>query len=113
MLLNLKKLRTEMGISQQALADKFNLSQQSIHKYECGLAEPDIRMLKDFAKYFNVSIDYLVNSEEENPPSEKLHFSTVEIEMVKKLRTLSPQLRFSLQMIIEHLADSNQDSFQE
>lgn len=42
---NLKILREEFGLSQQKLADLFNLSQQSIYKYENDLAEPDFQTL--------------------------------------------------------------------
>ena len=58
---NLRTLRAEKGLSQQALADMFQLSQQSIYKYENGLAEPNLETLKYFADYFGCSIDYLVD----------------------------------------------------
>lgn len=57
---NLKFLREEKGLSQQKLASFFHLSQQSIYKYENGLAEPDIETLKAFADFFQVSVDYLI-----------------------------------------------------
>ena len=38
---NLKKLREERHLSQKNFAEKFNLSQQSIHKYENNQAEPE------------------------------------------------------------------------
>lgn len=42
---NLKKLRLTKGLSQQALADHLELSQQTIYKYENGITEPNIDML--------------------------------------------------------------------
>ncbi len=51
-MLNLKKLRKEKGLTQQFLAEKFDLSQQSIYKYENNLAEPDIATLKELAEFF-------------------------------------------------------------
>ena len=57
---NLKLLRKELGISQQCLADKFNVSQQSIYKYEHSLAEPDIFTLKQMADFFHTSVDFLI-----------------------------------------------------
>ena len=41
---------------------KFNISQQSIWKYENALSEPDIHTLIRFANYFNVSVDYLIGN---------------------------------------------------
>ena len=49
---NLKKLRLERGLSQQKLADILHITQQSIYKYENGLAEPNIELLKNIADYF-------------------------------------------------------------
>ena len=57
---NLKALREEKGLSQQKLASYFNLSQQSIYKYENNLAEPDLSTLQAFADFFEVSVDYLI-----------------------------------------------------
>jgi transcriptional regulator with XRE-family HTH domain len=57
---NLKKLREKKGLSQQKLADVFNLSQQSIYKYENDISDPNLDTLKDFADYFDTSVDYLV-----------------------------------------------------
>lgn len=58
----LKELREKKGISQQKLANEFNLSQQSIYKYENDLAEPDISTLIKLSHYFETSIDYLVGN---------------------------------------------------
>ena len=76
---NLKALREEKGLSQQKLATYFNLSQQSIYKYENNLAEPDLSTLQAFADFFEVSVDYLIgyssvssiNSESETALSKK------------------------------------------
>lgn len=69
---NLRTLREERGLSQQKLADKFCLSQQSIYKYENGLAEPDFATLKQFASFFNTSIDYLIGYETADGTQETL-----------------------------------------
>ena len=61
LLKNLKKLREIHGLSQQRFADLFNLSQQSIYKYENDISEPSIETLTKIADYFNTSIDYLVD----------------------------------------------------
>ena len=60
MLRNLRKLRMEHHISQQALAAAVNVSQQSINRYENHNIEPDISTLIRLADYFDTSIDYLV-----------------------------------------------------
>ena len=59
---NLKRLREQKGLSQQRLAEVFNLSQQSVYKYENGISDLNLDTLKDFADFFNTSIDYLVGN---------------------------------------------------
>ena len=56
----LRELRHAKGISQQDLADVLHVTQQSIYKYETDKAEPDLDIVVEIAKYFNVSVDYLV-----------------------------------------------------
>ncbi len=65
---NLKLLRESRGLSQQKLAEKFNLSQQSIYKYENQLAEPDLTTLMQFAEFFHTSVDYLIGYTSDDKP---------------------------------------------
>lgn len=60
MIKNLRDLRNQQNISQQALANILGISQQAINKYENHSIEPDISTLIAMANYFGVSIDYLV-----------------------------------------------------
>ncbi len=53
------KLRKEKGITQKTLADKIGVSDKAVSKWEQG-GSPDIDLLPSIAKFFNVSIDYLV-----------------------------------------------------
>ena len=59
-MIRLRELRKMSNMSQEELASKTRLSQQTISKYENGTREPDISTLKQFASIFNVSIDYLI-----------------------------------------------------
>ncbi len=60
MLVNLKKLRLERGLSQQQLADILNVTQQAVNKYENHDTEPNLATLKQLADYFNTSVDYII-----------------------------------------------------
>lgn len=70
MVKNLKKIRTERGVSQQQLATAIGVSQQSVNKYENHNIEPDIRTLIMMADYFNTSVDYLIGHTTESRPIE-------------------------------------------
>lgn len=56
----LKMLRTEKNITQQELAEVFDLSRNHLAQVETGRAAPSLKMLHDIAIYFDCSIDYLV-----------------------------------------------------
>ena len=57
------KLRKEKGISQEELGNEINVSRQAISKWELGQTKPDIEKLKDIAKFYNKSYEYLLNDE--------------------------------------------------
>ncbi len=59
----LKKLRTEKGLSQDALGEVLGISRQSVSKWEQGNSTPDIDNIGKLAKFYGVSIDSLVNGE--------------------------------------------------
>lgn len=51
--------RKELGITQQALADRLNISSQAVSKWETGLAYPDIELLPLIASHLGVTMDAL------------------------------------------------------
>ncbi len=58
----IQRLRVNKGISQNELAMCFHVSHQTISKWENDINIPDIIMCKDLAKFFNVSLDYLLDN---------------------------------------------------
>ena len=56
----LQLLRTNMRLSQEELANKLDISRQSITKWENGQSFPDIQNLIQLSEIFKVSIDRLV-----------------------------------------------------
>lgn len=60
---NLATLRKAKGLTQQDLAREVNYSDKSISKWELGYSLPSVDILKDFAQFYGVSIDYLVTEQ--------------------------------------------------
>lgn len=60
----LKSLRKERNIGQIELSKALGVSKGIISLWENGLREPNMYSLIQLAKFFNVSIDYLVGLEE-------------------------------------------------
>ena len=61
---NLKMLRQEKNIGQVELAKNLGVSKGIISLWENGLREPNMSSLIALAKFFCVSIDYLVGLEQ-------------------------------------------------
>ncbi|HBB15388.1 MAG TPA: transcriptional regulator, partial [Treponema sp.] len=53
-------LRKNKGMTQDALAEKLNVSRQAVAKWESGQAYPDISNLIQISDLMNVTVDYLV-----------------------------------------------------
>lgn len=58
---NIRVLRDRKNISQQKLADNLLITRSRYVKYEDGTSEPPIEILIRISKYFNLSIDLLLN----------------------------------------------------
>ncbi len=55
----IKNLRTERGITQEALANHLGVSYQAVSKWENNLTSPDIQLLPLLSVYFGITIDEL------------------------------------------------------
>ncbi len=56
-------LRKKVGYTQEELAQKLNVSRQSISKWESAQSIPDVTKIMEMAKLFSVSTDYLLKDE--------------------------------------------------
>lgn len=65
----LYSLRKEKGITQAELAEKLDVSRQSISNWEVGSITPSIGRLKALSDLYNVPLDYLLDEDEEDCPS--------------------------------------------
>ena len=63
-LVGLKIIRMKKKYSQLKVATDLNISREALSYYENGKRNPDLEMLRRLSRYFNVSIDFLVNGEE-------------------------------------------------
>ena len=60
----LQELRKNKGLTQEELANDLYVSRTAISKWESGRGYPNIDSLKAISKYFSVSLDNLLSSEE-------------------------------------------------
>ena len=60
---NLQKLRKKENMSQEALAERLDVTRQSVSKWESGASYPEMDKLISICKIFNVDMDTLVNGD--------------------------------------------------
>jgi len=82
--MNLKRLRKEHQYTQENVAEKINVSRQSIVKWENGESTPDIDTLIKLSKLYNVTLDNLINHSEDKsgigiPPKGRHFFGAVSV----------------------------------
>ena len=51
-------------MSQEELADKLNVSSNTVAKIECGLRRPSVDFIVDLVNVFDTTVDYIVLGEE-------------------------------------------------
>ena len=59
----LKTLRNEKGLTQEQLADKFNVSNRSVSRWETGSNLPDISLLVELADFYDVDVREIIDGE--------------------------------------------------
>lgn len=59
----IKDLRIKNNLTQKEFADRYNVTYQAVSKWENGKNMPDLSLLKEICKDFDVSLDDLFNGE--------------------------------------------------
>ena len=87
--MRLSQLRKKHKMSQQALAEKLNVSRSAIAMWETGRCDPDIETIKEIANLFNVSVGFLL--EETNNPGISPKDSGIGMRAMDLFVQLSPE----------------------
>ena len=95
----IRELRKEQGITQEQLAEQFNVSARTISRWETGHNMPDISLLVEISEFFDISIPEIINgerksenmNEEVKEVAEKLsdYAGEEKINIIKNIRNLS------------------------
>lgn len=60
---NLKNLRKQIGLSQESLAERIGVSRQSVSKWECGEAYPEMTNILCLCKIFHCKLNDLIHKD--------------------------------------------------
>ena len=83
-------LRTARELSQGDLAERLEVSRQSVSKWETGQSVPDLEKIIKLADLFGVTTDYLLRETEEQPPVQP---QIVYVERAEEKPRLEPKER--------------------
>ena len=73
----IRKLRIDNGLTQKDLSDKIHVTFQTVSKWENDENEPDVTTLRELAKLFDCSLDYLLSEDEEEKQKEEKEVTPV------------------------------------
>ncbi|TEB13419.1 helix-turn-helix domain-containing protein [Pelotomaculum propionicicum] len=85
-------LREQAGLTQEQLARKLNISRSALSLWELGKREPNHSTLQLLAKFFNVSIDYLLGNSDNHRTQKENTLEQQWPEGVKVLRRAQTKL---------------------
>lgn len=60
----LKELREDKNLTQKQIAEKLNINSVTYLHYEKSQREPPLSLLADMAKFYGVTVDYLLGLED-------------------------------------------------
>lgn len=87
--MELKKIRTQKGLTQQAVADAIQCSSTVYARYERGEREPSIEILLKLSAFFDVTVDYLLGNEDTTLSS----FTRYEMDLIMAAREADDRAR--------------------
>ncbi len=96
----LKKLRTQKGLTQKELADYLHISKSSVGMWELDQRDPDTSMLLKLADFYGVTVDYLLGRETTTNTQQGMIAETIQ-----KIETLS-QLTASINQLAKQLKET-------
>lgn len=79
----LSRLRKEKGLSQRDFANLFDVSNGAVAMWETGRRQPDVETLIKIAKFYNVSIDYLLGDSSVSSDSSNSKLSSTDKKLIE------------------------------
>lgn len=104
--MRIRKLRNELGLTQEELGAKIGQTKSNISKYETGALEPSLQALGLLSDIFDVTIDYLVGKTDirkQALPAEKDY-----CELVSSFDSLSEESKKELEKYVHLLKMKDQ-----
>ena len=105
--IKIASLRKFHNMSQKVLAQKLNVSNKTISKWECGKSVPDIEFLSAIAGIFNITIDELINTKNVSTQMKETNTKKKKVTIVSFIVVLA----LSLSILLFFILKSNDEPF--
>ena len=101
----IRRRRTMLGLSQEALGKRLGISCQQVQKYEVGKNQLSFPRLVEMANVLAISVGDLAEAAiaSEAPPHDGLSDRQM-LELMKRIATLTPNQRRGVQLLVNSLA---------
>lgn len=86
--INLREVRSKLGLSQGAMAKDLGIAQAQYNTYERGTRKPSADILEKLVKQFNININYLLTGEGPMFITPELLKNTLQFKIPKNSRVL-------------------------
>ena len=93
----LRELRKGKGLTQEQLAEQFNISRRSVSRWETGSNMPDVGLLIEIADFFEVDIREIIDGQRKSENMDK------EKETLKKVAEYADAEKFKLKKKISNI----------
>lgn len=98
----LKKLRKAKNLTTQQVADRVNVSQSYISRFENGRAVPDIDMLEKILHSLDTDLATFFSKDMNDTPEDM-------IELIETIKTLTPEARIKLNEFLKVIQKTNRN----
>lgn len=103
---NIKNVREQKSMTQKECADKLSITLRAWQTYEQGVSEPKQEVLFKIADMFNVSLDYLLGRETDEPETldkleREFNMSALEKEILDNYLSLPKDMRSDLMEFLQ------------
>ena len=78
----IKKLRKDNNLTQKALANKYNVTYQAVSKWENGINLPEISLIRQISKDFNISVEDILDGEKSSKKKNKKTYLIITISII-------------------------------
>lgn len=82
---NILKLRKKLGLTQEELSEKIDVTRQTISNWELNETQPNTNQLKLLSKALNISVDELIDNDIKTVVEEKVSNTEKQTQSIKKI----------------------------